>query len=182
MVTRRREHGYSMMEIVVVLAVFGVFLYIVVSLTAEMRQQEKKYPVNFLANPDINAVMVRLRRDVYDTTAFYAEYANVKASAQVLWVDTITEAGTSEVVMWDFRTPGEAHRRVYNSAQVQVSEWVTHGAPVFAAITSTVDPDNANLQNWPHGVNPVEVTAIDVSDPKNPKLSIDEYLVPRPHP
>lgn len=172
MVTKRRERGYSMLEIVVVLAVFGVFLYVVVSLTAEMRRQEKKYPVNFLANPDVNSVLTRLRRDVYDTKVYYDEYAGVKSSDQVLWVDTITEAGTSEVVMWDFRTAGEAHRRVYNSAQVQVSEWVTHGVPIFA-VTQT---------DGPHGTNPIEVRAIDISDPKHPKLSIDEIITPRPHP
>src|SRR5204862_3491511 len=77
-VTRhRRERGYSLMEITIVLAVFGVFLYIVVSLTGEMRRQEKKYPVDFLANPEVNAVLSRLRRDVYDTKSYYGEYAGV---------------------------------------------------------------------------------------------------------
>jgi hypothetical protein len=172
MVKRRRERGHSLMEIVVVLAVFGVFLYVVVSLTAEMRRQEKKYPVNFLANPEVNAVLVRMRRDICDTTAYYEEYATVPASDQVLWLDTITEAGTSEVVMWDFRTTGEVHRRVYNSAQVQVSEWVIRGVPIFSA----------EQTDGPHGTKPIEVRAIDISDPKHPKLSIDEIITPRPHP
>jgi prepilin-type N-terminal cleavage/methylation domain-containing protein len=180
MVRRRRaERGYSLMEITVVLAVFGIFLYIVVSLTAEMRRQESRYPVNFLTNPEVNSVLARLRRDVYDTKLYYPEYAGVPAGTDVLWVDAISEAGTSEVVMWDFRTEGEVHRRVYNSAQVQVSEWVTRATPHFEVDQpplQTPTPDG-----WPHGVNPVEVKALDITDPKNPKLSIDEIITPRPH-
>src|SRR5437879_97126 len=88
MVRRRRaERGYSLMEITVVLAVFGIFLYIVVSLTAEMRRQEKRYPVNFLTNPEVNSVLTRMRRDVYDTKLYYPEYAGVLAGTDVLWVD-----------------------------------------------------------------------------------------------
>jgi prepilin-type N-terminal cleavage/methylation domain-containing protein len=175
MVRRRRaERGYSLMEITVVLAVFGIFLYIVVSLTAEMRRQETKYPVNFLTNPEVNSILTRLRRDVYDTKAYYPEYASVPAGTDVLWVDAISEAGTSEVVMWDFRTEGEVHRRVYNSAQVQVSEWVTRATPHFAFVVPAPE--------GPHGSNPVEVQAFDITDPKKPKLSIDEIITPRPHP
>ena len=36
----KRERGYTMMEIVVTLAVFGIFLFIVVILTAEMRAND----------------------------------------------------------------------------------------------------------------------------------------------
>lgn len=171
MVRKRRERGYSLLEVTVVLAVFGVFLYIVVMLTGEMRRQEKKYPVNFLTNPEVNSVLARLRRDVADTKLYYSEFAGVKTGTDVLWVDTITEGGASQVVMWDFRTPGEVHRRVYNSAQVQVSEWVTHGTPLFSWTP----------KDGPHDSNGVEVRAFDVSG-TTPKLSIDEIIIPRPHP
>jgi prepilin-type N-terminal cleavage/methylation domain-containing protein len=168
MVRRGRERGFTLMEVVVVLALFGVFLYIVVTLTAEMRNQEKRYPVDFLANPQVDSVLARVRRDVEDTTAYYPSYANIKASPTVLWMDTITQAGTSEVVMYDFRTPGEAHRRVFNSAQIQVSEWVAHAVPAFTWTS----------YDGPHGSNGVEVQAVDTSA----KLVIDEIIIPRPHP
>jgi prepilin-type N-terminal cleavage/methylation domain-containing protein len=176
-VTRRRQRGYTLMEVSVVLAIFGIFLFIVVTLTAEMKRQEKKYPVNFLGHPEVNAVLARIRRDVADTTAYYPEYAGVAASPAVLWVDTITEAGTSEVVMYDFRTPGEVHRRVYNSAQGLVSEWVAHNVPVFTCLQ--LDPDMPPY--LPHGSNGIELMAVDVST-KPPRLAIDEIIIPRPHP
>jgi prepilin-type N-terminal cleavage/methylation domain-containing protein len=170
MVKRHGQRGYTLMEISVVLALFGVFLYIIVTLTAEMRRQEKKYPVDLLSNPQVDSVLARMRRDIADTTAYYQEYAGIKAAPDVLWVDTITQAGTSEVVMYDFRTPGEAHRRVFNSAQVQVSDWVAHAVPVFSYKT---------YEDLPHGSNGIEVQAVSGT---KPRLVIDEIIVPRPHP
>jgi prepilin-type N-terminal cleavage/methylation domain-containing protein len=41
MVTRRGARGYSLLEVVVTLAVFGVFLIVVVTLTAEMRRRSR---------------------------------------------------------------------------------------------------------------------------------------------
>jgi prepilin-type N-terminal cleavage/methylation domain-containing protein len=168
MVRRPRQRGFTLMEVSVVLALFGVFLYIVVTLTAEMRNQEKKYPVDFLTNPQVDSVLTRMRRDVEDTTAYYDNYAGIKASPAVLWMDTLTQAGTSEVVMYDFRTPGDVHRRVFNSAQIQVSEWVAHAVPAF-----TWTP-----YDGPHGSNGVEVQATGTPA----KLVIDEIIIPRPHP
>ncbi len=169
---RRSQRGFSLMEIVVVLALFGVFLYIVVTLTAEMRNQEKRNPVNFLTNPQVDSVLARLRRDVEDTTAYYQTYAGIAASPTVLWLDTLTEAGTSEVIMYDFRTPGEVHRRVFNSAQLQVSEWVAHAVPAFTW---------AEKDDLPHGSTGIEVQATDSSG-STATLEIDEIIIPRPHP
>ena len=171
MVRRHNQRGFTLLEMSVVLALFGVFLYIIVTLTAEMRRQEKKYPVNLLANPQVDSVLARMRRDIADTTAYYQQYAGIPVSPTVLWVDT-NKGGASEVVMYDFRTPGEAHRRVFNSAQVQVSEWVAHAVPVFSC---------APYDQLPHGTNGIEIQAFDESG-STPKLVIDEIIAPRAHP
>jgi prepilin-type N-terminal cleavage/methylation domain-containing protein len=167
-----RSRGYSLLELVVTLAVFGVFIIVVVTLTAEMRQQEKFYPVNFIAHPEVNAVLARLRRDINDTTAYYGEFAKIPAAVpDVLWIDTITNAGTSEVVMWDFRTPGEVHRRTYNSASQQVAEWVARGVPLFTYSTF----------KGPHNSDGVRLQGFDTSG-KKAQLVIDAKYIPRPHP
>jgi hypothetical protein len=57
---------------------------------------------------------------------------------------------------------------VYNSAQIQVSEWVARAVPAFTWTS----------YDGPHGSNGVEVQAADVSA----KLVIDEIIIPRPHP
>jgi hypothetical protein len=166
----RSAAGLSLLEVVVTVAIFGVFIIIVVTLTEELRRQTAFYPVNFMSHPEVNATLARMRRDVNDATFFYPEYATIKAvEPDVLWVDTITNAGTSEVVMWDFRTPGEVHRRTYNSAQEETKDWVARGMPLFTY-----------KMGGPYGSEGVEVMAYDTSGKEN-VLVIDAIFVKRPH-
>ena len=66
----RRERGFSLIEISVTLALFGLFLLIIAVLTAEMRRSERRFPINFMTHPDVGVVVARLRRDVYDSKYF----------------------------------------------------------------------------------------------------------------
>jgi len=164
-VRRRRARGYSLMEVVVTMALFGVFLFIIVSLTAEMRRNEKKWPVDFLANPEVGGVLARIRRDVYDSISLPQNFQTYDASPKTLIVYTINQDGTAETVVWDFSTPGEVHRKAFKATQ-QTSEWMTRGVPVFLESAEDVSGHNA-----------VRIRAID----KGGKLAIDEIIVPRPH-
>lgn len=140
MVTRARERGYTMMEVVVTLAVFGVFLFIIVILTAEMRSQEKRFPVNFLSHPDASAVVARLRRDVADAQNLPDAYQKYTRSSKVVVIYCVRE-GSGETVIYDFRTKGEVRRMTF-STETMTSDWVAHAVPDFTAdykyeITST---------------------------------------------
>ena len=163
--TRRRERGYTMMEIVVVLAVFGVFLFIVVTLTSEMRRNEKKWPVNFFAHPEVGGVLARMRRDIYDSTALPDNFETYNSGPVTLIVYTINDDGTAETVVWDFSKPGEVHRKAFK-ATLLASEWMARGVPLFLV----------GLQPMPSGQDAVRVRALDGS-----RLAIDEIIVPRPH-
>ncbi|MCU1230714.1 MAG: hypothetical protein JWO97_3598, partial [Acidobacteria bacterium] len=103
MVRRGAQRGYTMMEVVVTLAVFGVFLFIIVILTAEMKSQEKRFPVNFLSHPDTSAVIARLRRDVYDAKYVARAYQKYERSSKVVILYCVRE-GTGETVVHDFST------------------------------------------------------------------------------
>ena len=143
MVKRRRERGYSLMEIVVTLVVFGMFIFIVVLLTAQMRAQEKKYPVNFMSHPDTSAVVARFRRDVYDS--MQDELQSYPPGVNPPWFDAgkkvfiflcqrINDKGEStgsETVVYDFRKKNEVHRFTF-VAQTQTSEWIARGVPDFS--------------------------------------------------
>ena len=63
---RRRQRGYTLIEIVVALAVFGIIVAIFSILMSEMRSHQKRLPVNFMKHPQIAAVLSRLRRAVQD--------------------------------------------------------------------------------------------------------------------
>ncbi|MFP5245225.1 MAG: prepilin-type N-terminal cleavage/methylation domain-containing protein [Thermoanaerobaculia bacterium] len=127
---KRRQLGYSLMEVIVAMTVFGMFLATIFVLTADMRRWEKRLPVNLYRNPQIMSVLSRLRRDVQDAHGaepYLNEYAGYKASSQVLILESVQPNGYTRTIVWDFRTPGSVRRREYN---VGVSrDWVQRGLP-----------------------------------------------------
>jgi hypothetical protein len=158
--------GYSLIEIVVTLALFGTFLFIIVSLTAEMRRNEKKWPVDFLSHPDVAAVVSRLRRDVYDAKYFPDAWQSYAQSDATPIIYTITSAGFAETVVWDFRKPGEVTRHSWNANQQQ-ADWVARATPTFST----------TKYQAPNGEAGLHVTAVDDKG----KLAIDQILIQRPH-
>jgi prepilin-type N-terminal cleavage/methylation domain-containing protein len=170
MVKRNGARGFTLMEVVVATALFGVFLFIVVTLTSEMRRNEKKWPVDFFSNPDVGSVLARIRHDVYDSTLLITSYDTYNSSATTLILYTLSVDGSSaETVVWDFSKPGEAHRRAYRATAL-TSEWVARGVPIFICSSCS---DSLEVNSEPA----VRIQAID----KEGKLAIDEIFVPRPH-
>ncbi|MEA2162593.1 MAG: hypothetical protein QOK37_720 [Thermoanaerobaculia bacterium] len=164
---RKRARGFSLMEAVIAMALFSVFLFILVTLTAEMRRNEKRWPVNFFSHPEVGSVLARIRRDVYDSTSLLDSFGTFSSSATMLIVYTINQDRTSaETVVWDFSIPGEVHRRAYRATLLS-SEWMARSVPIFLW----------SKESMPDGPDAVRMKAID----KEGKLAIDEIYVPRPH-
>jgi prepilin-type N-terminal cleavage/methylation domain-containing protein len=166
------RRGFTLLEVVVALAVFGVFLMILTTLSLEMRTNEKRYPVNFMEHPQVMTVLARMRRDVldafgadpYPTSSPDGKYTQ---SNKTLIVDTMVSGGLQRVV-WDFTRPGEVHRISYNVGVK--TEWVARGLPPdFEANIDAVE-----LASHPYGVR---ITAADSKG----RLSVDQYLQPRVH-
>jgi hypothetical protein len=158
------------METVVAMALFSVLLFILVTLTAEMRRNEKKWPVNFFTHPEVGSVLARIRRDVYDSTSLLPSYDTYNSSPTTLIVYTISVDGSSaETVVWDFSKPGEVHRKAFRATALS-SEWVARSVPLFIC-SSCADSETVG------GEEAVRIQAMD----KEGKLAIDEIFVPRPH-
>jgi prepilin-type N-terminal cleavage/methylation domain-containing protein len=165
---RRRDSGYTLVEVVWVLAIFGIFLFMLTVMTEELRRQEIRYPIDFLKHPQIISVVSRMRRDVID--AFGAEayprtFNEYAQTDKTLIIYTIFETG-SQTVVWDFRTKGEA-RRMSFSAGMMVSEWTARGVPNFTVSTFTIP-------GRPYAVR------LQAKDKKG-RLAIDQIFQPRAH-
>lgn len=167
-----RQRGFTLVEVLVTLAIFGTFLFIITDLSLEMRAAEKRYPVNFMRHPQIVAVLGRMRRDVLD--AFGKDpYPNstpdgtYSQSNKTLIVQTMVGGG-AQTVVWDFTTPGQVQRIAYNVGVK--TRWVARGLPPdFSASFDAVE-----VPGHPYGVR---MTAVDSTG----KLAVDEYLQPRAH-
>jgi prepilin-type N-terminal cleavage/methylation domain-containing protein len=168
-----RQRGYSMLEMVVTIAIFGVFLMIVTTVSLEMRTNEKRHAVDFMQNPQVISVLSRLRRDVFDawsrdpypSSAGGGKYSQ---SPKTLIVRTFVAGGGRQDVVWDFSTPGEVHRVSFNVGVR--TEWVARGLP--PDFVATVD--SIEVPGRPFGVR---ITAVD----KKGSLALDQYLLPRAH-
>ena len=163
----RKQRGYSLLEVVVALAVFAIFLFILATLTAEMRSYEQRLPVNMHRHPQVMAVMSRLRRDVLDSTEYKSQHDGYVSSSKVLIVETVIEGGVQTVV-WDFSNAGEVRRRAYNVGVP--TQWVARGLPAdFASI------DIDAIRTNPGSPWAARIQARDSSG----KLAIDSILQPR---
>jgi prepilin-type N-terminal cleavage/methylation domain-containing protein len=173
-VSRRRQRGFTLLEITISMTVFAVFLAIFFTLTSEMRQWEKKLPTNFMRHPQVMAVLSRMRRDVQDIfvppgngNPYLLEYGGLENSKKRLIFATVRENGT-ETIIWDFTEPGVARRISYKVGVKSV--WVARGLP------KDFDPliDAEEFPGRPYGVR------LKAKD-NNGTIAIDQILQPRAH-
>ena len=164
-----RTRGYTLMEVVVAMALFGVFLFIIVTLTAEMRRNEKKWPVNFFAHPEVGSVLARMRRDIYDSTVA-APTTTRRTTARRRRSSSTRSTATARPRRWCGISASPA--RCIERRQGH------------AALVGMDRPRRADLHCSPActelGHRRAMRCAFSAMD-KEEKLAIDEIFVPRPH-
>lgn len=188
-IASRRAAGYSLLEVVVAMAIFGIFLAVLFGLTAEMRGWERRLPVNYMRHPQVMAVIARLRHDVLDahgSRPYRRTHDGYTMSPTTLILETVHATGTVRMVVWDFSTPGEVRRRSYNAGALE-DEWLARGVPeefsrnfTFDAVTLAEDEEvfsSDASQQEPQRPYGVRVLAKD----SNGKVAIDQILQPRAH-
>lgn len=166
-----RQRGYSLLEVIVSMTIFGMFLAVLFTLTAEMRGYEKRLPINYHRHPQVVAVLARMRRDVmdgYGKNPYLNTHAGYTASDKVLIVKTVQPTGGLETIVWDFTTPGQVLRRSYNVGVP--TDWVARGLPPDF---SRIDIDA--VQTGPNAGWATHITARDGRG----LLAIDVILQPR---
>ena len=166
-----KERGYSLLEVIFAMAIFGMFLAVLFILTAEMRFWEKRLPLNMHKNPQVISVLSRLRRDVQDAASrqpYQKTHEEFTSSDKVLILKTNMPNGGEQTIVWDFRTPGQVLRRAYNVGVYE--DWVTRGLPV----------DFTNLKIDAVKITPGSAwaTRIQAKDEKG-RVAIDTILQPR---
>lgn len=172
---RRRQAGYSLIEIIVALSVFCAFLAALFILTAEMRGWDKRLPMNYARNPQVASVIARMRRDVLDAhmphfaSPYVSEYEAFKQSDKTLILRTLV-GGTERIIVWDFRETGVVTRHEFNAGVH--TQWHARGVPPeFSAGTGLTAVE---MDGRPYGVR------LQATDAKG-HLAIDQIFQPRAH-
>jgi prepilin-type N-terminal cleavage/methylation domain-containing protein len=170
---RRALAGFTLLEVVVSMTIFGVFLMIAFMLTSEMRGWEKRLPVNFMRHPQVISVIARMKRDVQDvhppagTQIYVDEWEGYKNGPKTLIVQTQLKTGTQTIV-WDLSERGIAKRIAWNVGID--SEWTARGLP--EEFSSGVGIEAVKFPGRPYGVRLI-------AKDKNGKTAIDQILQPR---
>ena len=169
----RRQRGYTLLEVVISMTIFGVFLAIAFGLTAEMRMWEKRLPVNFMRHPQIISVVARMRRDVQDIELVGSKPLYLDAhdgyvmGPKTLIVQTGLESGT-QIIVWDLSESGVVRRISYNVGVKSV--WTAHGVP--PEFTAGAKIEAVEFPGRPYGVRLI-------AKDSNGLVSIDQILQPR---
>jgi prepilin-type N-terminal cleavage/methylation domain-containing protein len=171
----KRQRGFSLLEVIVAMTIFGMFLIVVFILTAEMRSWEKRLPVNFMRHPQVISVIARMRRDMLDVqvpvtggSIYLPKYKGYTNGPKTLIFETLLPSGVQTVV-WDFSEPGVVRRIAFNVGS-EASTWVARGMP------PDFEPqvDAVEFSGRPYGVRLI-------AKDSNGQIAIDQILQPRTH-
>lgn len=164
--TAVRRRGFSLAEMLVALALFGVFVAIIGIVNFEMFRVQKKWPVNYLTHPEVGGVVARVRRDVLDSLYYPAEFKGYTQGNRMLITYSVREDGSGRTVVYDFRKDDEVHRLEYNGPKLD-GHWIARAVPAFHISSYTLST----------GQDAVRLIATDPGG----KVAIDQIFVPRTH-
>jgi hypothetical protein len=121
----RRPRGAGLLELVVAMAVFGIFLLILTSLAGEYRTLDREIRFGWFIHPDDAAVATRMRRDVLDSVGYPESFGGMEQAA-----DTLLLSGKgARTVVWDF-SDAFARREEWKG-NVRVASWTANATRRF---------------------------------------------------
>jgi prepilin-type N-terminal cleavage/methylation domain-containing protein len=171
----RRQRGFTLIEVMISMTIFAIFLAIAFTLTAEMRKWEKRLPVNFMRNPQIISVIARMRRDVLDVhppaesddTIYLEAHDGFVLGEKILIMQTQLPSGL-QIIVWDFSQTGVVRRISYNVGVKSV--WVARGIPPEFSVGVVFDSVTFEGR--------LDAVRLLVKD-SNGRIAIDQILQPR---
>lgn len=158
-----KRNGYSLVEVLAVMAIFSIFLLVLVGLQREFVKYDREMRVRMFSHPAPLAVLARLQRDILDSTSYPDSYEEWTQSPDTLLLRVPEDTGTRTVV-WDFTTPATVRRLEYTTPS-DSSEWIARAVPEY----------EIGSYEMPDGRIAVRVRSFD----EKGRLSVDRFILPR---
>lgn len=156
----QHQRGAGLLELVVAMAVFGIFLLILTSLAGEYRRLDRQIQFGWFIHPDDMAVATRMRRDVNDSIGYPESFGDQEQTPATLLL-----AGTgARTVVWTF-DENEVRRDEWKGS-APVASWTARATRRFE-IEAWSGADGST------GVRLIGKTA-------EGRVVVDRLFVPRP--
>lgn len=126
MVIRRHSRGFSMLELVVSVALFGVFLLILTGLATQMATLERTFRLELLTHPQTMAVLSRVQRDVQSSVAYPASHGAFAQNPRTLLLTLPGDAKGTVTVVYDFSTDHQVRRLAFQG-ETSLPAWIARG-------------------------------------------------------
>lgn len=155
----RSSRGMTLIELIVAMAIFSIFLVILGLITTEFRRFERDLRLRWFAHPEDLSVLVRLRRDVSDSRGYPVSKGSFTQSPQTLLLDL----GAATTAVWEFGD-GTVRRTEWKGESIQL-EWSARATPTY------------EISSWtlPDGETAVRLTGRDAKG----RIGVDQTF--RPH-
>jgi len=158
---RSAAAGFTLLEALVTLAIAGVLIFMVVMLQSEMFRFDRDFRLNLMTHPELQAVLVRVRRDVLDADSYEHSPTSLILAGRDQQKRPIR-------IVYDFSEDSRARRLVFNASDEQLSLWMARGVPKLRVTTYPL----------PDGEVAVRLRGFD----RNGDLTVDQVVEPRGHP
>lgn len=124
----RRARGFSLIELIVVIAILGVFVLMLTGLEREVLGLLRGGESRRVSLADLEPVLVRLSHDILDASGYYPNNREVDGYSQsetTLILRSESGEGEGDLIVWNF-APDEVQRFTY-SGPIRRSEWTWRG-------------------------------------------------------
>lgn len=125
---RERCAGFTMLELVVAMAIFAVFLAALLELQREAISFDRTIRFEWMRNSYPTAVAARLRKDVQEASSYPASFLHFRQSPQMLLLRRSADTPVRTII-YEFDATS-ARRREY-SGEDPTSYWETRDTPHF---------------------------------------------------
>jgi hypothetical protein len=152
-----------MVEVLAAMAIFSIFLLVLVGLQREFILFDREMRVQMFSHPAPLSVLARLQRDILDSTSYPTEFREWSQSPETLLLKLPGDEG-STVVVWDFSDPSVVRRLEFGKDAAN-DEWVARAVPRY----------EIGSYEMPGGHVAVRVRSYDDEG----RLSVDRVIRPR---